>query len=565
VSEAGGKRLNLNIRLKKAEYMKLLSAIVIAAIFLPVGFSYANPTQTGVTGLINVPTADTLDSGNICVGLWGNISDTNGRRSTIIPAALTVGIGSFWEVYAAYPNLLFNNQEELSGRGTADLGTKLRILGKRSSTFKLAADIFAKRHISRNQTLDGITDIGGRLIASLQRDRMGLHLYGGYMAPGAAPGQVNDDQMLFGAGIDFSPTSRSKLLLELFGSRATDFSNRNSYPLEGSFGLQYYISPHLTVNVAGGIGFTGASPDWRAVVGFTTCQGIGTYIKPVPRVRQGPEDQEDKPKEVVKQMKIIPITSLMVKSVAATAPVSKLEIPVESDKEEIVIKPYGQVIIPPQPAQTPVVLPPLPPTIPDTVPSKPESISAVPPGLPKEVPAANSVESVKMAPKYESRSVESDTQNRIEGVTPLYGMEVKGDSVRIAPIKSAKLPEYMTVYRKFRFPDVLFEFGGMELSPDVRKSLSEVAEQIRNDKKWTYLRIDGHSDSIGSVSYNLDLSLKRAIAVATYLITTEGIDPGRVFIKGMGKSKPLSDNDTTEGRRINRRFEILFLVPKGKS
>jgi outer membrane protein OmpA-like peptidoglycan-associated protein len=545
--------------------MKLLCAIVIAAIFLPTGFSYANPTQTGVTGLINIPTADTLDGGNICVGVWGNISDTNGRRSTIIPAALTVGIGSFWEVYAAYPNLLFNNQEEISGRGTADLGTKLRILGKRSSTFKLAADIFAKRHISRNQTLDGITDIGGRLIASLQKDRIGLHLYGGYLAPGSAPGQVNDDQMLFGAGIDFSPTSRSKLLLELFGRHASDFSKGKDYPLEGSFGLQYYISPHLTVNVAGGIGFTTASPDWRAVVGFTTCQGIGTYIKPVPRVRQGPEDQEDKPEEVVKQMKIIPITSLMVKSVQTTAPASKLEIPVDPDKEEIVIKPYGQVIIPPQPSQTPVVLPPLQPTIPDTVPGKPESTPAVSTGLPKEVPTVNPDESlVKMTPKHESRSVESDTQNRIEGVTPLYGVEVKGDSVRIAPIKSAQLPEYMTVYRKFRFPDVLFEFGGTELSPDVRKSLSEVAEHIRNDKKWTYLRIDGHSDSIGSVSYNLDLSLKRAIVVATYLITREGIEPGRVFIKGMGKSKQIAGNDTTEGRRINRRFEILFLVPKGK-
>lgn len=552
--------------------MKLLCAIVIAAIFLPTGFSYANPTQTGITGLINVPTADTLDGGNICVGVWGNISETKDRSSTIIPAALTVGIGSFWEVYAAYPNLLFNNQEEISGRGTADLGTKLRILGKRSSTFKLAADIFAKRHISRNQTLDGITDIGGRLIASLQKDRIGLHLYGGYMAPGAAPGQVNDDQMLFGAGIDFSPTSRSKLLLELFGRHASDFSKGKDYPLEGSFGLQYYISPHLTVNVAGGIGFTAASPDWRAVVGFTTCQGIGTYIKPVPRVRQGPEDQEDKPKEVVKQMKIIPITSLMVKSVQTTAPASKLEVPVDPDKEEIVIKPYGQVIIPPQPSQTPVVLPFLPPAIPDAVPAKPESMPAVPPASPKEIPAPNPpYESVKMAPKYASTSseVESEarefTQNRIEGVTLLYGVEVKGDSVRIAPAKSAKLPEYMTVYRKFRFPDVLFEFGGTEISPEVRKSLSEVAEQIRNDKKWTYLRIDGHSDSIGSANYNLDLSLKRAIAVATYLITREGIEPGRVFIKGMGKSKPVSGNDTTEGRRINRRFEILFLVPKGKS
>ena len=68
----------------------------------------------------------------------------------------------------------------------------------------------------------------------------------------------------------------------------------------------------------------------------------------------------------------------------------------------------------------------------------------------------------------------------------------------------------------------------------------------------------------GSANYNMDLSLKRAITVASYLITKEGIDPRRIFVKGMGKTKNLADNSTPEGRRMNRRFEILFLVPKGK-
>lgn len=531
---------------------------------LPAGLSYANPTQTGITGLINVPTADTLDGGNLCLGVWGNVSETNGKQSTIMPATLTIGVGSFWEIYGTYPNLLFNNQEDRSGRGTADLGSKLRIFGSRNSSFKLAADIFAQRHISRDQVLDGITDIGGRLIASLQSDRLGVHAYGGYLAPGSPPGQILDDQILYGAGLDFSPTARSKVILEVFGRHAADFANAPDYPLEGSFGVQYYISPHITINVAGGLGFTGVSPDWRAVVGLTTCQGIGTYIKPVPRVAHGPEDQEGKPKELVTPVKIIPITSLLIKPAAATAPVSKLEIPVEPDKEEIVIKPYGQIIIPPQPAQTPVVLPPLPAAIPEAAPPKTPAIPAVLPESSKEVPAVQLGESVMMAPKRAGGDVESGAKDLVEGVTPLYGVDVKGDSVQVTSVSSAKIPELMTVYRKFRFPDVLFEFGRLELSPELQKSLSEVAEHIRNDKKWTYLRIDGHSDSIGSTNYNLDLSLKRAIAIATYLITREGIDPGRVFVKGMGKSKQLADNATTEGRRINRRFEILFLVPKEK-
>ncbi|WP_432613105.1 OmpA family protein [Geotalea uraniireducens] len=120
----------------------------------------------------------------------------------------------------------------------------------------------------------------------------------------------------------------------------------------------------------------------------------------------------------------------------------------------------------------------------------------------------------------------------------------------------------MTVYRKFRFPDVTFDFDQWSLSEEGRKSLAEVAELIRNDKKWVYLRVDGHTDNIGSSSYNMDLSLKRAISVASYLIAREGIDPSRVFIKGLGKSKPLADNATAEGRKLNRRCEILFLVPR---
>jgi len=76
------------------------------------------------------------------------------------------------------------------------------------------------------------------------------------------------------------------------------------------------------------------------------------------------------------------------------------------------------------------------------------------------------------------------------------------------------------------------------------------------------MRIDGHTDAVGSVKYNMDLSLKRAITVANYLITREGIDPSRIFVRGMGKSTPIADNSTDEGRKLNRRFEIVFLVHK---
>jgi outer membrane protein OmpA-like peptidoglycan-associated protein len=150
--------------------------------------------------------------------------------------------------------------------------------------------------------------------------------------------------------------------------------------------------------------------------------------------------------------------------------------------------------------------------------------------------------------------------NRIRGVTPLFGVDVKGAQVTIPP--AAVLPERMAVYRKFRFPDVTFDFDQWTLSASGKKMLSEVAEQIRKDKKWLYIKIDGHTDGIGSLSYNMDLSLKRAIAAATYLISHEGVNPAKVFIKGLGKSSPIAENNTAAGRSKNRRTEVLFLVSK---
>ena len=233
----------------------------------------------------------------------------------------------------------------------------------------------------------------------------------------------------------------------------------------------------------------------------------------------------------------------MVKSPSPQA-VSKLEVPVDPDQEEVIIKPYGQVAITPQLATAPVVLP--------------SAINLELPGAPVETAVP---EPSKVASGIESKALEY-TLARMSGTTPLFGVIYQEDKLTPATVKSLSPPESMTVYRKFRFPDVIFEFGSIGLSKDVMKSLSEVAEIVRKDTRWRYLRIDGHTDNVGSAKYNMELSLRRAIAVANYLITREGLDPSKIFVKGLGKSKPVADNLTAEGRAQNRRFEILFLVNK---
>ena len=526
--------------------MNYIFFIISAVIILQASSSYANPTQTGSTGLLTVPTADTIPSGNVCVGVWGDLTARDDKHAIIMPVGLTIGLGTSWEMYGSYPNIMFNNQEDRSGKGTAELGTKFRFYGRNNSRVKLAADLFGQRTISADPSLDGVSNFGGRLIGSLATEWIGLHVLTGYKFAGDPPGKASyDNELLYGAGIGFSPTSRSKITLEMTGNTNGDKSLEN--PMEGTVGLQYYLSPHLTFNLAGGVGFTAASPDWRAIVGFSTCQGIGTYVKPIPRVMRPGEKKEE---EVVKPMKIIPITPLLMSAAVPAAPVSKLEVQVEPDQETIFIRPTAQVVIPVQSSATSVILPPLGTQLPikdkvEKTPSektkeKPTAVAALPPAEP-------SVDEILG-----------------EGETPLYSIDVKGEQLSIAAANSAPKPEKMMAFRKYRFPDVVFEYNQTEISPEVKKSLSEVAELLRSDKKWTSIRIDAHTDSIGSVNYNMDLSLKRAITIATYLTINEGIDPSRIFIKGMGKTKLIADNATTAGRKVNRRFEILLLTPKDK-
>lgn len=73
------------------------------------------------------------------------------------------------------------------------------------------------------------------------------------------------------------------------------------------------------------------------------------------------------------------------------------------------------------------------------------------------------------------------------------------------------------------------------------------------------IQVEGNTDNVGNVNANLKLSSDRAKSVATYL-QYQGIDPSRFVVVGNGSSKPLSDNNTAEGKSKNRRTDIFFKV-----
>lgn len=102
---------------------------------------------------------------------------------------------------------------------------------------------------------------------------------------------------------------------------------------------------------------------------------------------------------------------------------------------------------------------------------------------------------------------------------------------------------------------VTFTVGKAELTAESAAVLDEVAVSLHAWPNVT-IEIQGHTDSSGSADLNKALSMMRAEAVREYLIV-HGIDPGRMTSVGYGEDRPIAENSSPEGRRVNRRVELV--------
>jgi outer membrane protein OmpA-like peptidoglycan-associated protein len=104
---------------------------------------------------------------------------------------------------------------------------------------------------------------------------------------------------------------------------------------------------------------------------------------------------------------------------------------------------------------------------------------------------------------------------------------------------------------------VLFAFDEFSLRPEAVLILEKI-RGILDYKKIIKapIRIEGHTDWIGSDSYNQKLSEKRAAAVANWL-KEKGISSSRISTSGFGEASPVDTNETDEGRQNNRRVELV--------
>jgi outer membrane protein OmpA-like peptidoglycan-associated protein len=104
--------------------------------------------------------------------------------------------------------------------------------------------------------------------------------------------------------------------------------------------------------------------------------------------------------------------------------------------------------------------------------------------------------------------------------------------------------------------DVLFDTGKAELNPGASRNLDQLV-QFLTEHEDRRVEIDGYTDSVGTDSFNVDLSQRRADTVKAVLVS-RGIDSSRIVSRGYGKDFHVASNSDASGRQLNRRVEIVI-------
>lgn len=111
--------------------------------------------------------------------------------------------------------------------------------------------------------------------------------------------------------------------------------------------------------------------------------------------------------------------------------------------------------------------------------------------------------------------------------------------------------------------EVLFDSGKSDIKPEAFVSLDKIAGVLKDNVEDRNIGIEGHTDNEpikhSKWKSNWELSTSRATSVLHYLVDTKGINPKRVAAIGYGEYRPVTSNDTVEGKRQNRRVEIVIL------
>ncbi len=116
----------------------------------------------------------------------------------------------------------------------------------------------------------------------------------------------------------------------------------------------------------------------------------------------------------------------------------------------------------------------------------------------------------------------------------------------VAPVAAASKVTYAA--------DAFFDFDKSVLKPEGKAKLDDLVGKVKGINLEVVIAV-GHTDSVGTDTYNQKLSVARSESVKAYLVS-KGIEKNRVYTEGKGEKQPVADNKTKEGQAKNRRVEI---------
>ena len=157
-------------------------------------------------------------------------------------------------------------------------------------------------------------------------------------------------------------------------------------------------------------------------------------------------------------------------------------------------------------------------------------------------------------PGLGSYSFEASAEGHLYGMTTYEqggGMDLNRSpfvQIELMPIE---------VGQTFKLEAIQFESGLSKFSENYQAGCEHLAQWMTENPRVN-IRIVGHTDNVGSVPFNMALSQDRAAAVERFL-TERGVEAERIETQGDGPSNPVADNETDEGRALNRRVEVVIL------
>jgi flagellar motor protein MotB len=140
--------------------------------------------------------------------------------------------------------------------------------------------------------------------------------------------------------------------------------------------------------------------------------------------------------------------------------------------------------------------------------------------------------------------------------TFLTVIEVKPMETGLVSVNAAALASDITRTGHASVYGIYFDSGKADVKPESDAALEEIAKLLQQDPSLK-LYVVGHTDNVGTLASNMDLSRRRATAVTQVLVTKHGVAAARLSPQGDGPTAPVASNDSEEGRAKNRRVELV--------